>query len=120
VTRRKRDVETTARPPMADTDYARAQELLIACARLLGTVDWEAFLERIDIADAVVPVTDPSLYRSTVGEVDKIRWLARHARQLAGCELPGYFLRHPPDEAHARTMISTQFALEALRKAGAS
>ena len=64
---------------MTGTEYELTQTALLTIVRVIGVykLDWDDFLERIELADAAGPVLDPTLYRNGQANMHKIRELAR-------------------------------------------
>ena len=64
---------------MTDNEYAITQSFLESYINIIAgrQLDWNGFLERIEIADAAGPVLDPTLCREGRANMHLIRDLAR-------------------------------------------
>jgi len=64
---------------MTDNEYAITRAFVEAFVNLVAghTLDWDGFLDRIERADAVGPVLDPTAYRDGQANMHLIRDLAR-------------------------------------------
>lgn len=67
---------------MTDSEYQMAQDLLIGQAKVLSFIDWTAFLARIERADSIGAIIDPTLYRKGAERLYLIRDVARQAQGL--------------------------------------
>ncbi len=63
---------------MDDAEYKAVQDRLLQLAVLAGcgTFDLRGFLARVDRAETVGPILDPTLFRDASGNLSKIRRLA--------------------------------------------
>jgi hypothetical protein len=68
--------------PMSNEDYQITQEMLFNVVRLTTALDLPAFLERIETADAIGAVIDPTLYRDAASNLDDLKTLAEAANTL--------------------------------------
>lgn len=67
---------------MTSREYLNAQQLLQMVAGMLSAIDIDAFLARIDAAETVGPIVDPTLFREAMGKLEKVKHLAMAARPL--------------------------------------
>lgn len=76
---------------MTNDEYMAAQNALLMSANLLQGHDLAAFLRRVDQAEAVAPIVDPTLYRRAGQRLAGTRELARAglAFQAAAAALRG-------------------------------
>ena len=61
---------------MDDAEYLATQQQIILFAKLIRGVDVQAFLERINRAESIGPVLDPTMYRKAAPALDTIKGLA--------------------------------------------
>lgn len=74
---------------MTNNEYEMTQQMLVNAACIIGQLDLDEFLERINVADTLGAVLDPTLYRKGHRRLDKIKELARSAQVFKAkfCEL---------------------------------
>ena len=68
---------------MDDSDYCAAQQALLAAGAVLSQHDWWKVLERIDMADALGSILEPTLYKRGMDRLHKIRDLANAANRVS-------------------------------------
>lgn len=64
---------------MTNEEYKETQYMLVLLARGIANLDLDAFLQRLERADAIGPFINPTLYRDAMGNMEKIRRLAQAA-----------------------------------------
>jgi len=62
---------------MDSAEYQRTQDALVLIAGIARDLDLDEFLARIDRAETLGPITDPTLYRDASGKLSFVRDLAR-------------------------------------------
>jgi hypothetical protein len=67
---------------MTDEEYKATQELLITFAGQLELLDLKSFIDRIQAADSLGAVLDPTAYRAGQERLAAIRGLAVAAREV--------------------------------------
>ena len=67
---------------MTDLEYATTQQALLGSASLLSQLNLTEFIDRIDRADAVGPMVDPSAYGKGMRRIEKIKSIAEAAQQV--------------------------------------
>ena len=65
---------------MTDAEYLSLQCQLVLLANLIGPMKLEEFIHRIDLAHAVGPMIEPTLYAKTIGHLECFERIARAAR----------------------------------------
>lgn len=68
---------------MTNEEYQLTQDTLVGVVAVLRGLDLRAFLQRIDRAEAVAPIIDPTLYRQAAVPLGQVRRLAAAALALA-------------------------------------
>jgi hypothetical protein len=68
---------------VTNEEYQCTQNHLQLIASIAATLDLGAFLSRIDYANTVGPIVDPTLYRDAMDNLGKLQAIARAARPLA-------------------------------------
>lgn len=68
--------------PMTDSEYQTTQDLLLNVAHLASMLDTEAFLQRIEEAESLGPLLDPTGYRNAraQGGMKKLATIKRLAK----------------------------------------
>ena len=61
---------------MDNEEYSQTQATLMGLARVVNKMDLAGFLERIESADALGPILDPTLYSGAMDNLSDIRRLA--------------------------------------------
>lgn len=69
---------------MTNDEYMDAQRALLLVANILAPHDLAAFVARIDTADAVGPIVDPTLYRKAAARARGLRALAVACQKVQG------------------------------------
>lgn len=64
---------------MNDVEYRSTQNQLLIVASLVRELDLDGFLERINKAEAIGPIVDPTLYRAAMANLSVIKSLASAA-----------------------------------------
>ena len=67
---------------VSDAVYRTTQEQLVFLARFVDGMPLDAFLQRLEEADVLGPLLDPSLYMRAGHELDTVRDIARAAREF--------------------------------------
>lgn len=67
---------------MNDQEYQETQNALLLCARMISGLDLTGFLKRIEQADSVAPILDPTLYRRGAERMHAIKKLAQEAKRV--------------------------------------
>ena len=67
---------------MTNEDYIMTQQHVVLLARIAAQLDIQGFLSRIDLAETVGPILDPTLFRDAMNGLGNIKALARAARPL--------------------------------------
>ena len=67
---------------MDDEQYMSTQAQLTALAAVVRGLDIKGFIERINHAEAVVPILDPTLWMKGSGNLEKIKNIAVAARSF--------------------------------------
>lgn len=67
---------------MDDHEYLDTQDQIMVLAKLTLDLDVDGFLRRIDEAEVVGPILDPTLYRQASGNLEKIKRIAEAVRGL--------------------------------------
>lgn len=67
---------------MTDAEYMLTQERLFLVAKMVSNMDLDGFLQRINHAEALGPVLDPTLFMRGATRLDAIKRLARAAKEL--------------------------------------
>ena len=65
---------------MTNEEYLQAQHTLTMMAEILKGVDLTAFINRINRAEAIGPILDPTLYRDSMERVSALKETAQAAR----------------------------------------
>jgi hypothetical protein len=68
---------------MTNEEYLETQIVLLKAAKTLRTLDLKKFLERIERAELLAPILNPTLYRLGAEQLGKIRRLTVAAIVLA-------------------------------------
>lgn len=93
-----------SRPAMSNEEYMQTQQQLLLFAELLTLLNLRGFLDRLDRAESVGPVLDPTLYQHARGYAGRLHALAEEAlafQQRVGVAMgPEWVSRvhaaHPP------------------------
>lgn len=67
---------------MTDAGYTTCLKRLTVEAQALSTLDLVGFVERIEKAESVGPVLNPTLYRKGIGRLEAMKALAIAARRV--------------------------------------
>ncbi|HBE80362.1 MAG TPA: hypothetical protein DDW65_21650 [Firmicutes bacterium] len=67
---------------MSDTDYKYTQHQLIIIANALNQLELDLFLERIEQAEALGPLINPTLYRKGAEKLEQVKTIALAAKSL--------------------------------------
>jgi len=67
---------------MDDEQYMSTQVQLTALAAVIGGLDLKGFIERINHAEAVVPIVDPTLWMKASNNLEKIKSIAVAAKSF--------------------------------------
>ena len=67
---------------MTDEEYQATQDFLMMLAKQVQLIDVTEFLNRISLAHAIGPMSDPTLYRKAQDKLDQIESIARAAAQF--------------------------------------
>lgn len=67
---------------MNDQEYQETQNALNLIARMISGLDLTGFLKRIDQADSIAPILDPTLYRDGAERMHAIKKLAQEAKRV--------------------------------------
>jgi len=70
--------------PMSEADYTMTQQRLLLLAGFVLQLDLDAFLERIQTAETLCPLFDPTLYMRGAEKLGQVRDLAIAANELRG------------------------------------
>ena len=65
---------------MTDDEYQKTQDRLVIVAHSMLTLDLKGFLQRIERADSVGPILNPTLYRLGSGKLERVKRLAQAAK----------------------------------------
>ena len=65
-----------------DEEYAQVQQSLLIISRIVNDMNLDSFIRRIDKADAMGPILNPTLYRVASGNLQKLRRLACKLRDF--------------------------------------
>lgn len=79
---RARLAELEERGELADGEYSMTQEQLVLLASLVANLKLDAFLARIERADALTPMLDPTLWMRGGAKLAAVRRLALAAKGL--------------------------------------
>ncbi len=84
-----------AKETMTNEEYLEVQTKLTLFAAMIIEVDVEGLLERVERADAIVPLIDPTLWMKGHDKLDAIKDLARGALKfkLAACAFRNTMMR---------------------------
>ena len=69
---------------MTDADYELTQETLSLAAKIVGALDLDGFLARINRAETLGSILNPTLYNTAAGKLGLVRSLAIAALPLKG------------------------------------
>lgn len=58
---------------MSNDEYMRTQSTIVLVGTLVRSLDLPGFLSRIELAEALGPITDPSLYREAGPKLHEIK-----------------------------------------------
>lgn len=67
---------------MTDAEYVLTQERLFLVSRMIANMDLDGFLERLNRAEVLGPVLDPTLFIQGATRFDAIKRIARAAKEL--------------------------------------
>jgi len=67
---------------MNDQEYQETQNALILIAKMISGLDLTGFLKRIEQADSVALILDPTLYRRGAERMHAIKKLAQEAKRV--------------------------------------
>ncbi len=67
---------------MKQEDYLATQTQLLALASVVSSMDLDRFIMAADMAEALGPMLDPTLYRQGAPRLGQIRRLAEAAREF--------------------------------------
>jgi hypothetical protein len=65
---------------MDDRQYQETQDWLVAVAGIVRALDLDAFLQRIELAEAAGPILNPTLCVMASGKLAKVKRLAEAAK----------------------------------------
>jgi hypothetical protein len=65
---------------MTDEEYTQTQAQLILIAQLASQLDLDGFLERINQAETLAPILDPTLYMRGGQKLSQVKRLAQSLR----------------------------------------
>jgi hypothetical protein len=62
---------------MTDAEYLQTQRQLVLLAQIVDSLDLDGFLRRIEVAESVGPILNPTLYTEGAENLLKVKGLAR-------------------------------------------